>query len=240
MRQSRVTTNTDLAGKYETETFDCLNPKSVVICSHGNGVRRWDGEHFFYNVAEHFPDRAFLLVDQNQPYRDGCRLNSLQIMIDRVQGLIAKAVTDYPGVPIIVLGHSMGCGIAARLDLSRVNKVIFVAPAAGDTTQALIKRYGSDIIEGKTVQTTDGLTKDIPKEYVASVRGVIWEKEYEKLLTRFKSVYVFESGDEEIVGEERLQHRAMPFAEYKIMPGAKHNVVGAPLQALCQELAAFL
>ncbi len=240
MRTSAVTVYTDAAGYYEVEVFDYAEPRSVVICSHGNGVRRWDGEHFFYAVAEHYPDRAFLLVDQNQPYQNGCKLNGLDVMVARVQSLIDIAQRDYPGNPIIVMGHSMGCGVAAELDLSAVEKVIFVAPSAGDQSAKLFKRYGEDIADGKVVTSSDGLTKYVTKKFYDSVQGIVWEDEYKKLLAHYSSVHAFESGDESIVGEERLVHRTMPFAGYKIIPGAKHNYTGKPLQLLFAELDSLL
>ncbi len=85
MRQSSVTTNQDKAGDYEVEVFDCVKPKGVIVTAHGNGVRRWDGEEFFYAVAEQYPNYVVMLIDQNQLYEDGCKLNDLQIMVDRVQ-----------------------------------------------------------------------------------------------------------------------------------------------------------
>ncbi len=236
MRTSQVTTQADQAGSYELEVFDCARPVSVIVCAHGNGVRRWDGENFFYNVAEHYTGSAFLLVDQNQPYEDGCKLNDLQVMVSRVQGLVVKAKADYPGVPVIVMGHSMGCGVAARLDTKDVSKMIFIAPTAGDETKKLLERYGPAIMQGQVVKSSDDLTKNLSKEYVDSVQGIVWEEEYPKLLERFPEVYVFEAGNEEMISQERFKHRAMPFAGYKIMPGATHNVSGQALQALFAEL----
>ena len=163
-------------------------------------------------------------------------MNDLKIMVRRVQNLITKAKKDYPAVPIIVVGHSMGCGIVAELDLKDVAKVIFVAPTAGDERKKMVGRYGNDITEGMTVTSSDGLTKQISKEFFDSVGGIVWEDEYQKLLQRFDKVYVFESGDEEIVSYDRLKHRDMPFASYKIIDGAKHNYAGEAFKKLCAEL----
>lgn len=240
MRKSTVTIQTDSAGPYEVEVFEADQPKSIIVCSHGNGVRRWDGEHFFHHVADHYPDHTFLLVDQNQIFGDGCRLNPLPIMVARVQGLATMAKDKYPGVPIVLVGHSLGCGVVSRMDLSGVEKVIFVAPAAGNIIDTMKKRYGDDIVQGKTVTTTDGLIKDIPKEYVDSVKDITWEDEYRKLLASYKPVHVFESGAEEIVADDRFAHRDMPFASYKIIPGAVHNYAGKDLENLFAELDPLL
>jgi hypothetical protein len=240
MRKSTVITQTDKSGPYEVEIFDTEQSKSLIICVHGNGVRRWDGEKFYYNVAEHYANHAVYLVDQNQPYEDGCSLNDIAVMVQRVQVLITQAKKDHPGIPLVVLAHSMGCGIAARLDTSDVDRIIFVAPTAGAEKAKLIKRYGPDIIDGKVVKTTDGLTKVITKEYYESVKDIVWEEEYQKLLKRFPAVYVFASGAEEIVGDERLVHEDMPFAAYTVIEGAPHNYAGESLERLYKQLDQLL
>ncbi len=181
-----------------------------------------------------------MLVDQNQPYEDGCKLNDLQVMVNRVQGLVAVATSNYQGVPITVMGHSMGCGIIARMNLADVMQVIFIAPDAGDQTVKMLQRHGSDILTGQVIKTSDGLTKFISKEFVTSVHGVVWENEYAKLLERYQPVYVFASGDEEIVGDARLAHEHIPFAGYKVIPCAKHNFAGEPLKELFAEQALLL
>ena len=237
MRNSTVRKLHDQAGEYESEYFECDNPKSVIICSHGNGVRRWDGEHFFLNIAKHYVDRAVYLVDQNQVIKDGCQLNDINIMSERVQKLIDVAMNNYPGVPIVVLAHSMGCGVSAQLELDDVEKVIFVTPGAGNEFMKLKKRYGEDIINGGgMVKTTDGLNKLISKDYLESVSKITWENEYSKLLKKFQNVYVFEAGDEEIVGDDRFKHRDMPFKSYQIIPGATHNLHGKALKLFFVEL----
>lgn len=241
MRNSTISTYSDSGGTFEVEIFAAENPKSVIICSHGNGDRRWDGENFFYNVTNQYQRSAFYLVDQNQVIEDGCKLNDLNIMVQRVQRLIERAKKDYPEVPIIILGHSMGCGVAAKLELDDVEKVIFVAPTAGKEFVKLKRRYGDNITKtGGIVKTTDGLNKFISKEYLDSVKSIDWEEEYKKLLNRFSEVYVFESGAEEIVGEERILHKDMPFKVHKIIHGATHNYHGEALSLLYAELDSLL
>ena len=236
MRKSTVTTQQDASGSYETEIFDCASPKRVIITAHGNGVRRWDGGKFYYNVAEHYADAVVMLVDQNQAVGDGCQINPLPILVSRVQRLIDIAKQKYGGVPIIVIGHSMGCGVVTQLNLDAVEAVIFVSPAVGAPAKSLVSRYGADIVNGKTVKTSDGLTKIITKEYYQSVQYIVWEDEYQKLTERFSPVYVFESGDDEIVGEGRFAHRTLPFTSYEIINGAKHNFSGAALSELLNKI----
>lgn len=239
-RKSSVLTKRDRVGDYEVEIFDSEDPKGVMVCVHGRGVHRWDGEQFFYNVADYYPDYAFLLVEQNQFDGDICLLSPLPVSVSRVQGLISLAAEKYPGTPIFVLGHSMGCGVTARLDLDAVKKVIFVAPAAGAETRKLTERYGDDVAKGKLTVSVDGLKKYMSKEFVDSVYGIDWEDEYRKLLARFAEVYVFEAGEEEIVGKERLRLRSLPFAGYDILPGARHNLLGKPLKDFFVRLSSLI
>lgn len=220
---STITTFSDSAGDYEQEVFDCSNPKAIIIGVHGNGVRRWDGEKFYYQVSEHFQNCAIYLIDQNQPEKDGCRLNSLFVMVSRVQKAVSSAKTQHPQVPIWVIAHSMGCGVAALLDTAGISGFIFVAPAVGAQTEKYIKRYGPDIINGKVVKTTEGFYKNISKEFMDSVANIKWQKTYSELLSRFPAVHVFESGADEIVDEERFELREMPFASYQIIEDAPHN-----------------
>ncbi len=75
------------------------------------------------------------------------------------KSLVAVATNDYQGVPITVMGHSMGYGIIAHLQLADVAQVIFVAPTAGDQTAGLLERYGSDILEGQEPLSIRGALK---------------------------------------------------------------------------------
>ncbi len=240
MRKSTITTSQDQSGEYEIELFDHPAPKRVIVCSHGNGARRWDGEEFFYRVAEHYADSAVLLADQNQPDGDAVKINPLPILVERLQSLIAKAQELYAGVPIIVVAHSMGCGVTTLLDLTSVKAIIFVAPATGTPQDDLIKRYGQDIVHGKTVKSSDGLTKIISAEYYHSLQGINWEDEYIRLAKGYSPTYVFEAGNEEILADSHFQHRAIPFTNYQIIKGAKHNFSGQPLQELFQKMDQLL
>jgi pimeloyl-ACP methyl ester carboxylesterase len=229
-RISTILAKRDDAGDYEIEVFDCLNPKRVIVCSHGNGVRRWDGEKFFYAVAEHYADSAVLLVDQNQVAEaGGIQINPLPILAKRVNELVGESKRLHPESPVVLMGHSMGCGVATFVDLAAVNTLILVTPAAGDAQAKLIERYGQDVAKGKSVTTSDGLIKVITADYFASLKGIVWEDEYAKLVKRYQPIYVFEAGEEEIVSDERLKHRHLSFGRYEIIEGAHHNLTGEPL-----------
>lgn len=231
-RQSNISKHSDTSGDYEVEIFDCKNPERIIVGVHGNGVRRWDGEKFYYQVAEEFTDSVVVLVDQNQIEGDGCRLNSIDIMAARNQKAVEKALAEYPELPIWIVAHSMGCGITSQLDTEGLTGIIFVAPGVGTQVAKYIERYGEDILQGKVIKTSDGLTKNISKEFMDSVKDIKWQDEYQALIDRFSPVHVFESGDDEIVDEERFELREMPFTSYKVIERAKHNFTGEHSQKL--------
>ena len=236
MSNSIVKTFHDNAGDYEQELFAPESPKRVIVCSHGNGVRRWDGQRFFYAVAEHYSDVAVYTVDQNQAVDDGVALNSIHIMAVRIQKTIERAHIDYPDLEIVLIGHSMGCSVITYLDLKDVSKVVFISAAAGDPFAGIAERYGAGVKNGTDVKTSDGRPKIITKEYIDSIQNVNREDQYREMLQRFEEVYAFESGDEEIVGVDRFKHREMPFKSYKIIPKALHNFVGPPLIDLLSKI----
>jgi len=120
----------------------------------------------------------------------------------------------------------MGCGISALLNTSNIDGMMLIAPAVGSFKDKYAARYGSDVINGKIVKTSDGLTKNISKEFIDSVWHIKWQDEYTKLIDLFAPVHVFESGDDEIIDEERFELRKTPFTSYTIIKGAKHNLSG--------------
>lgn len=226
MRISAITTLQDSAGPYEVEVYECENPQRIILGVHGNGVRRWDGEKFYYALAEHFTDSVVVLVDQNQPESDGCRLNSLDIAISRNQTALNDIRQKYPKTPIYIVGHSMGAGVAAMLDTQPSNNYVLVAPAVGAQCQKYIARYGQTIVDGMIVTTSDGLYKNITKEFMDSVKTIKWQDVYAQLLQTNRTVHVFESGADEILDDERFELRGMPFTSYIIIDGASHNLSG--------------
>lgn len=229
MRRSTIQINHDKAGNYEVEIFDSPNPQCMIVCTHGRGVRRWDGQRFFYAVAEHYADSAVLLADLNQHHDNLVSMNPLPTQAARVAGLIDMAKQLHPGLPITIMAHSMGCGVAAMLDLSDVRAVVLVTPTAGMPYQGYIERFGSDVVNGKIVTSSEGARQEFSAEFVASTKGIVWEEAYAKLVARFRPVYAFEAEADEIIGKARFAHRNIPFTEYVIIPGAKHNLSGQPL-----------
>lgn len=240
-RKSTITTQSDSAGEYEQEIFVAENPAFILLGVHGNGVRRWDGEKFYYQVADEFEDAVVGLVDQNQVESDGCKLNSMDVIIERNQKLLKELTDKYPNLPVCIVAHSMGCGVASMMNLTSVEGVVFVAPAVGAFKEKYVERYGEDIINGKIVRTSDGLHKNLSKEFINSVWDIDWKDKYSEMLKRFSEVFVFESGDDEIIELDlRQEIRNLPFASYEIIDGAKHNFSGKHSAELFTKIKSLL
>ncbi len=240
MRKSTVKIRHDSAGEYEEELFDCDNPKRVVVCVHGGGVRRWDGEKFFYAVAEHFSDSAVLLVDQNQQNGEYIKINPLPVAVERITKLLAESKQKYPDIPVVVLAHSFGGGVASLLNLESVKSLVLVTPTAGSSFESYVERHGKDVENGLQVTTSDGLKKEYSAEFMKSIKGIVWEDKYAELMKGTVPVYVFEAGSDEIIGDERFALRNIPFTNYFILKGAHHNLSGKNLTEFFEKLDPIL
>lgn len=229
-RPSTIQAYSDAAGSYEVEIFEAANAQRIIVCAHGSGVLRGDGEDFFYAVAEHYLNDTVILVDQNQRDGDMVILSPFDILIRRIESTVQLAASMYPGTDIILMAHSMGCVVASQVVSPAITSYVMVTPAAGNQRNSLIRRYGEGISEGQIVLSSEGTRKHITKAYFESIKDIDREVLYQDFLKRVTvPVYAFEAGDEDIVGEERFAHRTMPFTDYQIIPGATHNLHGAAL-----------
>ena len=95
--------------------FPCENPNHVVCLIHGIG------EHAgrFSRVAEHFNEAGIAVVSmdlrghgRSQGVRGACAPRK-EVLKD-IDALIEYAQEFYPGVPIVMYGHSMGGNITLR------------------------------------------------------------------------------------------------------------------------------
>ena len=97
---------------YDVWTPDTA-PRGVVVLAHGYGehARRYD------HVAERFGQAglAMYALDHRGHGRAGgkrVRVRHMREFVDDYRTLVLMARKENPGIPLIVLGHSMGGGIA--------------------------------------------------------------------------------------------------------------------------------
>lgn len=141
----------------------------TVICSHGFGVTA-DSRGMFPEIAQNITDIDFKMFDYNEVRPNG---DTVVASLDD-QAKILQQQIDMSGQGSVLLCHSQGSIIAGLVDLSKVAKVILLAPPVNMSMQRVIAkmlgRPGSKInLDGVSkLPRTDGTTTYLPKEYLIS------------------------------------------------------------------------
>lgn len=102
-------------GRLVVHTWDHPAPRYVALVSHGYGehARRYD--HVAEALVGH--GAAVLAPDHHgHGLSEGERalVDDLDLGVDDLHRVAARAVADHPGLPIVLVGHSMGGLIATR------------------------------------------------------------------------------------------------------------------------------
>ena len=145
---------------------------NTVICSHGFGVRA-DSRGMFTEIADAFPEHLFKMFDYNNVMPSGdVTIPALEDQAKTLQSQVDNAVGG-----ITLLCHSQGCMIAGLIDLSKIHRVILMAPPVRMSMQTVIeamkKRAGSVYNPNGTslLPRSDGTTTYLPSEYLKSLSG---------------------------------------------------------------------
>lgn len=110
-------------------------PTCVIVLVHGIG----DHSGRYVDWFNKFEDTGIAWVTADLPGHgksDGMRgfFNSLQVPFIVIEQLLSMAVIRFPGIPILLYGHSMGGNIAANFVLRRhpkINGMILTSPWLG-------------------------------------------------------------------------------------------------------------
>lgn len=96
-------------------------PKAAVLIIHGyaehSGRYAWTGEQL---AARGYAVHAFDLRGHGQSDGPRVLIKSMNEYLDDVDAALARAVRETPGVPIFLLGHSMGGGVLALYACARI------------------------------------------------------------------------------------------------------------------------
>ncbi len=145
----------------------------TVICSHGFAMRS-DSAGMFTDIAAALPDYEFRMFDYYDIAPNGDQtIRSL----DEQATLLQQQIDEAPEGKIILLCHSQGSTVAGLVDLSRVSRVILLAPPVEISRASLINRlrhrkgaklnpYGMSMIP-----RSDGTTMYIPESYMDSIEA---------------------------------------------------------------------
>lgn len=172
----------------------------TVICSHGFGVRA-DSRGMFPEVAAAFPEYIFRMFDYNEVKPNG---DTIVAPLDKQAETLQKEIDAADG-EIILLCHSQGSVIAGLVDLTKVSKVILLAPPVLMSMQHLINRMrgrpGARMNPNgmSILPRSDGSKSYLPKEYLESLEGKNLMDIYQKVADT-KLTVIIRATNDEIIG----------------------------------------
>jgi alpha-beta hydrolase superfamily lysophospholipase len=238
-------------------------PRGVVILSHGLG------EHAgrYHHVAKRFGEAG--LATYALDHRGHGRSGGKRVYLRRIEEYTADFATlvgitkrEHPGVPKIVLGHSMGGAIVFSYGVERpedYDLMVLSGPAvaAQDGVSALLAAVGKvlgRIAPGVPVQTLDATAVSRDPEVVAAYQAdpLVWHGKVpagiagelirvgETMPDRAHAIdrplLVVHGSDDRLVhyrGSERLVEAvASDDVHLKVYPGLYHEVFNEPEQAM--------
>lgn len=174
---------------------------TTIISSHGFGVKA-DSRGMFPDIAATFPDYEFKMFDYNEVLSNG---DTVVAPLEKQAQILNEQINGVPDNEIIILAHSQGCVVAGLADLTRVSKVILLAPPVNESMQGLIDRIvarpGAKYDpEGMSIlPRSDGTTSYLPKEYIHSRQIQKPLKLYQKIADT-KPTVIIRATDDEIIG----------------------------------------
>jgi hypothetical protein len=188
-------------------------------------------------IAAAFPDYDFRMFDYTEVKPNG---DTVVQSLDEQAKVLQQQIDSADG-EIILLCPSQGSIIAGLVDLSRVSKVILLAPpetAAKKLAEWLHTRPGAKYNpDGVSVlPRTDGSTTYIPKEYLQSIQGKNPMEIYQKIADT-KPTIIIRTTEDEAVGMTHVNE--IKNAQH-IDIATDHNFSGAARQELIDRLQQLL
>jgi pimeloyl-ACP methyl ester carboxylesterase len=172
-----------------------------IIFSHGFGVKA-DARGMFTDVAAAFPEYNSVMFDYNGVLPNGDTIvASLPKQSEKLQSIINDVEAD----EIILIAHSQGSIIAGLVSLSKVSKVILLAPPVTSSMQRVIdkiaKRPGAEFNREGTskLPRTDGTTTLLSKEYIESLDSVNPLELYQKIAND-KPTTIIRATEDQVLG----------------------------------------
>ena len=209
----------------------------TVICSHGFGVTA-DGRGLFPALAAALSDCTFVTFDYNTIQDNG------DILVAPLGDQAAKlqAMIDQHDENSILLCHSQGCVTAGLVDLSKLSKVILLAPPTKTSIQAFMsrmaKRPGSEVnLTGiSKLPRSDGTTTLVPPAYVQSLININPFALYERI-AQSKPTLIVRATEDEVVGLTDVNKvRSATHVDIK----SDHNFSGGVRSQLITTLQTFI
>lgn len=208
----------------------------TVICSHGFGVGA-DSRGMFPEIATAFPELKFVMFDYNSfDEHHNATVSSLASQAEKLNAQIAAA-----SEPATLLCHSQGCIVASLADVSRIERLIFLAPPDTLNVERFMRMFASR--EGavydpdgiSSIPRSDGTTTYLGKDYMESVTNTDVQRLFQAVASTKPVTIVRAAGD------DTVDQTAFPDVPAKVItiPG-DHNFSGAARQGLIETLKILL
>lgn len=210
----------------------------TIICSHGFGVRA-DSRGMFPEIAAAFPDYKFKMFDYNVVDENG---DTTVRSLDQQAEILQRQIDKAQGGEIVLLCHSQGSVIAGLVDLTKVSKVVLLAPPVRMSMQNLIRRMQSR--EGSVIRPdgvsvlprSDGTTSYLPKEYLQSLENRNPIELYQQVANA-KPTSIVRATEDEVIGLTNINE--IENAKH-IDIAADHNFTGNMRVRLIETLRGIL
>ena len=237
--------NRDEAGEYITEEIINGKPEKLIVYAHGFGVKR-DSLDLFYDLAKSINNSVSVLIDLNLIEDAGLTVNNLDIQFARIKHEITKFKNKYHNLELILIGHSMGCGLIAKYKIL-ADQVIFLAPTVSDVENKLrprlISREGSYYNSGEGMlyaKRTDGSTSKVPDSFFNVLKGEIWKNTYHSYIKFQPNIFLVVAGEDEILKAETKGILELKFKQIDIIEGADHNFLGESRKKMLSAVSGLL
>lgn len=170
----------------------------TIVCSHGFAMRA-DSAGMFTDIAKAFPVYDFKMFDYYDIAPNG---DQLVRSLDDQAKLLQQQIDAVPDGEIVLLCHSQGSTVAGLVDLTRVSKVILLAPPIEMSRTGLINRMrhrkGAKLNPHGTsvIPRSDGTTMTIPVEYMDSLEAHDRSTLYQRMANTVPTVTIRALQDE--------------------------------------------
>lgn len=210
----------------------------ALVFSHGFGVKA-DARGMFPDIAAAFPDYEAVLFDYNEILSNG---DTVVAPLDQQAKRLQEVINGTNADEIVLVCHSQGSIIAGLVSLSKVSKVILLAPPVVASMQRVIdkvaKRPGAELnLDGiSKLPRTDGTTTLLPKEYMASLDAVDPLELYKKVAND-KPTIIIRATEDQVLGMTNVNE--VGAASLIDLP-ADHDFTGESRHKLFEKLKGVL
>ncbi|HTE57886.1 MAG TPA: hypothetical protein VK694_04015 [Verrucomicrobiae bacterium] len=186
-------------------------PSSVVIFSHGFGVRKTD-RGLFTAISIALPNTQSVMFDYNpiNEQSNTLTVKPLHEQALKLRKVINAARAEYPDAILDLVCHSQGCVVAGLVKPRGIRKVIMLTPPDDMNEATVAEQLGArtgtaiDVTVRTRLSRADGSTTVIHPDYWQSLAGIEPVKLYNRL-ARFTKLRIINARQDEVLGEVRFE-----------------------------------